>query len=150
MNKIPRKFLDLGMAITLALLAASAHADDNGVLSNAELKASTGEQVYQSICQGCHMPDGKGAVGAGRYPAFAGDPTLASASYVAATVLYGRHNMPSFISRSDTDDMPVFMRAVSLGDAQVAGVVNYIRTHFGNHYPDVLTAADVAALKQKK
>ncbi|MFT3793011.1 MAG: cytochrome c [Rudaea sp.] len=135
----------------LALLAGNARADDNGAFSNAELKVSTGEQVYQHICQGCHMPDGRGAVGAGRYPAFAGDPALASTRYVTATVLYGRRNMPSFIERpSGSGDLLPFMRAVSLGDEQIAGVVNYIRTHFGNHYSDKLTAADVAALRQKK
>jgi mono/diheme cytochrome c family protein len=32
-----------------------------------------------------------------------------------------------------------------LSDAQVAAVINYVRTHFGNDYKDSITAADVAA-----
>ena len=28
-------------------------------------------------------------------------------------------------------------------DGQVAAVVNYLRTHFGNSYQDVVTASDV-------
>jgi mono/diheme cytochrome c family protein len=30
-----------------------------------------GEAIYKGVCQGCHMPDAKGAVGAGAYPALA-------------------------------------------------------------------------------
>jgi mono/diheme cytochrome c family protein len=93
------------------------------------------------------MPDGRGAVGAGRYPAFAGDPTLVSASYVAATVLLGRRDMPSFAERAEADGEAFFGRT-TLTDAQVAAVVNYVRTHFGNHYPDAIGEAEVRALRQ--
>jgi mono/diheme cytochrome c family protein len=123
-----------------------AMADSAGIYNFATLKAATGEQVYTHICQGCHMPDGKGAEGAGRYPAFAGNPKLVSASYMAVTVLYGRHDMPSFIINQREDEEAKFMRSAELSDQQIAEVVNYIRTHFGNHYTDALTAADVAAL----
>ena len=27
-----------------------------------------GEAIYRSVCAGCHMPDGRGASGAGTYP----------------------------------------------------------------------------------
>lgn len=29
---------------------------------------ASGQDVYQAICQGCHMPAGHGAQGAGEYP----------------------------------------------------------------------------------
>ena len=32
-------------------------------------------------------------------------------------------------------------------DAQVVEVVNYVRSHFGNQYPDALTQAEVAKLR---
>jgi len=32
-------------------------------------------------------------------------------------------------------------------DLQVADVVNYVRTHFGNKYKDSLTAADIKPLR---
>ena len=35
-----------------------------------------------------------------------------------------------------------------MSDAQVADVVNYVRTHFGNAYPDAVSAADVAAARR--
>ena len=92
-----------------------------------------GESLYQSICQGCHMPDGRGATGAGTYPALAANPKATSAEYLALTVLNGRRNMPSF--------------AQSLDDRQVAEVVGYVRTHFGNAYAAPVTAEQVAALR---
>ena len=93
-----------------------------------------GATLFRAICQGCHMSDAKGAVGAGFYPALAGNPKLASANYPASVVLKGRHGMPPF--------------GDYLTDAQVAEVVGYVRTHFGNHYPDALSPADVATLRK--
>ena len=34
-----------------------------------------------------------------------------------------------------------------LSDDQVAAVVNYVRTHFGNNYEDAVSAADVAGTR---
>ncbi len=92
-----------------------------------------GDALYRSICQGCHMPDGRGAQGAGAYPALADDPRLASAEYVASVVLAGRRNMPSF--------------ARTLDDAQVAEVTNDLRTRLGHRHDAAITAAQVAALR---
>jgi cytochrome c5 len=92
-----------------------------------------GATLFHAVCQGCHMSDAKGATGAGTYPALAANPKLASAAYPALTVIKGRHGMPAF--------------AEYLTDAQVAEVVNYVRTHFDNHYTDALTADDVKKLR---
>lgn len=92
-----------------------------------------GAMLYRAICQGCHMPDARGAQGAGTYPALAGNPKLASAAYPALTVLQGRHGMPPF--------------ADSLSDEQIADVVNYVRSHFGNDFSDTLTPGDIARLR---
>jgi mono/diheme cytochrome c family protein len=102
--------------------------------SGFRLRETTGEALYANICQACHMPDGKGATGAGTYPALAGDQNLAAAGYPVTIVLHGLRGMPP-IGYFMTDD-------------QVAAVVNYVRTHFGNHYPDAVTAADVKAVRQ--
>lgn len=88
-----------------------------------------GESLFHAICQGCHMPDGKGAKGAGAYPALAGNPNLEIAGYPITMVLHGRNAMPGF--------------ADFLNDDQVAAVVNYVRTHLGNAYTDTVTAQEV-------
>jgi mono/diheme cytochrome c family protein len=35
-----------------------------------------------------------------------------------------------------------------MSDDQVAAVVNYVRTHFGNDYPDAVTAENVKAVRR--
>ncbi len=105
----------------------------------------TGEAIYRHICQGCHMPDGRGAQGAGTYPALAGNAKLASAHFTASTVYHGRHNMPHFGPQADLGEFEAFV-TVHLDDEEIASVVNYVRSHFGNHYTNELTAKDVALL----
>jgi mono/diheme cytochrome c family protein len=92
-----------------------------------------GEAIYKGICQGCHMPDGKGAVGAGAYPALGGDKRLQSGAYPAMVIVRGQKAMPPF--------------ANNFSDQQVADVVNYIRTHFGNAYADKVGPETVKALR---
>jgi mono/diheme cytochrome c family protein len=92
-----------------------------------------GEDLYKGICQGCHMPDGKGATGAGAYPALANNVRLLSGLYPIGVVLNGRRAMPPF--------------GADLSDAQIAAVINYVRAHFGNHYRDSVSAAAVKAAR---
>ncbi len=107
------------------------------------LGTTSGEAVYTRICQGCHMPDGKGAVGAGAYPALAGDQKIASSRYMALTLLQGRGNMPSFQHRPGA-----FAMGAWLTDVQIANVINHVRTHFGNHYDDPISAEEVKSLHE--
>ncbi len=143
----------LGTGIALSLSAASAllldapvRADTPADLDSVPLKAMDGRQIYQHICQGCHMADGGGAIGAGHYPALAKDPTLVSRQYMAITLLTGRRNMPAF---GEKHAIGFGGPPVMLSDAQIAAVTNYVRTNFGNHYTDSITAAEVGALDQK-
>lgn len=131
------------IALTLALLVPVAHASDadGGYLSKASLASASGEKIFTSICQSCHMPDARGASGAGHYPSLSGTPMLSSAPYMALVIINGRRDMPAFGS---TDD--VGLRGVTLTHAQVADVINYVRTHFGNKYNDAITTKQVTAL----
>ncbi|MBS0279633.1 MAG: cytochrome c [Proteobacteria bacterium] len=92
-----------------------------------------GEAIFKNVCQGCHMPDAKGAVGAGMYPALAKNPKLEVAGYPVSVVVNGQKAMPAL--------------GGMFSDQQVADVVNYIRTHFGNNYKDKVTPADVKATR---
>jgi mono/diheme cytochrome c family protein len=92
-----------------------------------------GAAIYAGICAACHMPDGLGASGAGSYPALAHDARLAAAAYPIDVVLQGQRAMPGF--------------ADTLSDQQIAEVISYVRTHFGNAYADGVTPAEVAAAR---
>jgi mono/diheme cytochrome c family protein len=133
-------------ALSLAAMP-SASADDPRAPAPADegnLGTVDGASIYAQLCQGCHMADGRGARGGGTYPSLADDNrNVASAVYVATVVLHGRRNMPAFAP--ELAPAPFFEPAM-LSDAQVAAVVNHVRTHFGNDYPDPIAAADVAAL----
>lgn len=118
-------------------------ADDAAFTSGGTLSDATGAVIYSHICQGCHMPEGQGAIGAGHYPKLAGDPALISGDYVALIVLNGRNGMPPFGLPSDQIDA---VRTAHLSDAQIADVVNYVRTHFGNKFKNKETEAQVKAL----
>ncbi len=135
------------LCLLVSVFATPALADSAGIRNEASLKTNNGEQIYAQICQGCHMANGQGAIGAGHYPAFAHNPTMSSASYMALTILGGRHDMPAFGDKHPGDsDSESFIAPVWLTDVQIASVINYIRTHFGNDYKDAITEAQVNAL----
>ena len=129
--------------LVLVCAAAPTVADDAHAIGKAGALQGGGEDIYTHICQGCHMPQGQGASGAGHYPKLAGDPALASWEFVAVTVLGGRNGMPPFGLPVDGQ---VDRFAVQLNDQQIADVVNYVRSHFGNSFKDKVTAAQVARL----
>ncbi|MET7140994.1 cytochrome c [Xanthomonas sp. PPL139] len=140
--KLDRSWM-LAAAIVAALVAlmlppgigpaAAQSSDATPLYPQAEFTTTSGATVYAAICQGCHMPGGQGARGAGEYPALAGNPKVAAAPYVAMMVLDGHGGMPGF--------------ADTLNDRQVAEVVHYVRSQFGNDYPGRLSAEDVHALR---
>ena len=135
------------VAFTLTMLAASlpvscvAQAQSAGrSASEPALSAGfgftekSGEQLFSGVCGGCHMPDAKGAAGAGTYPSLAGDRNLEASGYPINVVVNGQRGMPPFGSM--------------MSDDQVAAVVNYLRTHFDNGYRDEVTADDVKAVRR--
>lgn len=134
-------------------LCASGHASaaqsGSGLVDPQHLAHASGQVVYRHVCQACHMPDGRGATGAGRFPSLAENPKLVSADYMIAVVLMGRSNMPSFRPRPDLSGFAA-MTHVTLTDTEIARVANYVRTHFGNHYADLVTPAQVAAMHPAK
>jgi len=137
----------LAALLLTAGMVATAGADDSAFTSKAGVGRLSGADIYSHICQGCHMPGAQGAVGAGHYPKLAGDPALVSWEYVALTVLHGKNGMPAFgQAKGQSQGQFVDFLAVQLSDAEVADVVNYVRSNFGNHYKGSVTAGQVAAL----
>ncbi|MFT9216792.1 MAG: cytochrome c, partial [Acetobacter malorum] len=56
--------LTAGLA-SAALAPVAAHADSASAVAGKMQVLPDGEAIYHHVCQSCHMPDGKGAVGAG-------------------------------------------------------------------------------------
>lgn len=112
---------------------AAIDAADGAFAGRGQFGETSGEAMYRRVCAACHMPDAKGAEGAGFYPALANNPKLEAAGYPMAVLMQGLNGMP-----------PV---GNMMSDQQAADVVNYIRTHFGNKYKDAVTAADAKAAR---
>lgn len=118
-------FFHTHFLLLMIFTSTTAWADSSGNVVDKTQPLSDGADIYKHICQSCHMSDGKGAKGAGaRFPTLAKNPKLQSAEYAASVVLNGMGAMPWF--------------AVTLDDQQIANVVNYIRTHFDNHYTNAI------------
>ena len=125
----------MALLAVLALCSAAIAQDKTSAPAEAPLSPSyrfsetSGEQLFAGVCQACHMRDGRGASGAGTYPSLVEDKNLEAGGYPVYVVVRGQRAMPP-VGRMMSDD-------------QVAAVVNYVRTHFGNQYQDAVTADDV-------
>ncbi len=107
----------------LALVAALA--------APALASAATPQSQFMDNCSACHQATGKGVKGA--FPALAGSPFVqGDPKIVTTTVLNGRAGMPAF-----KDD---------LTDADLAAILTYVRSSWGNKAP-AIKPADVAAAR---
>lgn len=103
--------------------------------------AVLGAQVYRATCQTCHGPEGKGVPGA--FPPLTrsewvqGDPER-----LAKIVLHGLRG-PLVVDGQRYDGVMTPHGAL-LSDDQIAAVLTYVRTHFGNDAPAVSPGTVVA------
>lgn len=118
----------------LLLLCGGAQAADAPVWSKGwRFDQRDGAAIYAALCAGCHMPDGRGAQGAGSYPALAGNAKLASTPYLLTVVLDGSRAMPALGGQLD--------------DGQVAAVAGYVRGRFGGQPDAAVSPEQVKALR---
>lgn len=125
-----------GAAVAAVLLCSAARAQDGLFGSRGHFAETDGAAIYRYVCAGCHMPDGRGAEGAGRYPALAGDARLENPSYPIGMVLRGRGAMPPF-QRLLTDE-------------QIAAVIGYVRQNFGNEYGAPPSVGEVQIVREQQ
>ncbi|WP_295525358.1 cytochrome c [Novosphingobium sp. Chol11] len=119
----------LSLAVALAQ-ASPGFAQDRPSNGESAVEVSAeGREIYEQICQSCHMADAKGCgVPGAMFPALADNPRLADKDYGSIILLKGRGGMPWF--------------AGMLTRPQIAAVLNYVRGHF-NKYQDTVTVADL-------
>ncbi len=114
--------LKLAIALLLTPTLALAQQPDGSFSSPFRFGEPTGEAIYQNICAGCHMPDGRGATGAGAYPSLRQNPRLAATDYDIAIITRSQKAMPGF-SRT-------------LTERQIADVADYISKTFNTPLPE--------------
>ncbi|WXL24874.1 cytochrome c [Ectopseudomonas mendocina] len=107
--------------------------------------SKTGAALYVDSCAACHRTDGKGYQRV--FPALAGNPVVQSedATSLIHIVLDGA-TLPATHTAPSTFTMPPF--AWRMTDQQVADVVSFIRTSWGNQAGSV-SASQVAKLRSQ-
>ena len=121
-------------AIFLAAAAPHAYA--------ASTSAASGAKLFATNCTGCHGANGAGQ--SGIFPSLAANPYVSGdAKRLIRTVKYGLTGKIVVKGVKYDGVMPAWRG--SLSDAQIADVITYIRTTWGNKGSKV-TAAQVRAV----
>ena len=105
--------------------------------------ALDGKQIYAAKCTACHQANGLGV--AGVFPPLAGAEWVVGDEKVLASILL--HGVQGeLVVKGNTYNgvMPAFG---TLADGEIAAVLTYIRSDWGNQAP-VITAAMVAAQRE--
>jgi cytochrome c oxidase cbb3-type subunit II len=133
--------------LTLAVAGARSNASGAGDAAsspsarNYAYDAARGEKLYAANCSACHQASGEGVPGA--FPPLKGSPVVnrddaSKHMHVVLDGLQGARVGGVVYGNA----MPPF--GETLGDADIADIVDYVRSSWGNHGKPV-TAAQVAA-----
>ncbi len=107
--------------------------------ASASEKPADGAAVFEAQCSACHQPNGQGV--AEQFPPLAGNRDLfLSPAFPALVVLAGLNGAIDVGGKPFKAMMPPFAH---LSDTEVAAVVNYVRSAWGN---DALKPADMAPI----
>lgn len=119
-------------AVAALMFGATVIADDANQQGAAEQSLTLeqlierGRGAFSSNCAACHGSNGEGESG----PSLVGNELLSDTNEIARTVINGFSYMPPF------GDV--------LTDVQIASILTYVRTSWGNDY-GLVTAEEVAA-----
>ncbi|ANB76349.1 alcohol dehydrogenase [Paraburkholderia phytofirmans OLGA172] len=106
--------------------------------------STSGAQIYLDRCAGCHRSDGKGNDKA--FPALAGNPVLQTADPTSAIhIVLSGASMPA--TRTAPSAMTMGSYESVLNDQQVADVVSFVQTGWGNQGATA-TAGQVAKVRK--
>ena len=109
---------------------------------------ATGQRIYSTVCIACHQPTGQGLP-----PMF---PPLAGSDWVNVKkpdrmirmVLHGFTGPFTLNGQPFTSPAPLMPpQGGALNDEQIAGVLTYVRSNFGNK-AGAVTPAEVAAIRE--
>ena len=92
-------------------------------------------EVYTLNCQSCHMEKGEGMEGV--YPPLAKTNYLKDSKRIIDVILNGQFGEITVNGKKYNTDMPA---QAYLTDEQIADVLTYIRSSWGNKYPSIKPA----------
>jgi len=127
------------IAILFAVLTAGL-----SLKSSAATNSSGGALVYEVRCASCHQATGRGT---GPFPALAhnADVVASDTQQLIATVLEGRTGPVRISGKQYGSTMPAFKDVLS--NAEIAAVLTYVRSSWGNRAPAISEDQIAAAAK---
>ena len=109
--------------------------------SSLQKSISRGGEIYANMCVSCHLPKGEGVEGV--YPPLAKSDYLANHREASIRgVKYGQRGEIT-VNGVVYDNT---MIPLGLTDAEIADVMNYVYSSWGNKLEKKVTAAEVAAI----
>ena len=122
---------------------AAASAAPAGAPAAVAAAAPTGQQVFQR-CAVCHQANGQGVPGS--FPPLAGSEwaTAANAALPIRVVLHGLQGAVTVKGQKFNGAMPAYGTMQPMSDSDVAAVLTYVRSSWGNA-ASAVTPAEVAA-----
>ena len=131
------------LVLAAALAAAEEPAAPKPATAPGASAAQTGEQLYRRHCLSCHQADGWGVPNL-QPPIVGGSWVKGDAKALALFVMTGGFDSAARKESAVHNVMPPFRH---LPDADLAGILTYIRAKFGEGAPPV-SAADIAAARE--
>jgi len=128
--------------LALAISVAACSPSPPPAASDASVGSANGARLYMGNCVGCHQENGQGIPGV--YPSLAGSAVvLGDPGLLAAWIVNGRRPPVTPAGRFPTI-MPQF---VWLKADDVAALLTYLRSSFGNHAASVGAGTVTQALQ---
>jgi mono/diheme cytochrome c family protein len=144
-NRIANRVLLLSGVLVIPVLAACGDAEQRTETPAPAVAAATGaEQLYQQRCSSCHQPNGQGVQGT--FPPLAGSEyaTAANPAVPIRIVLNGMQGPITVHGVSYDGIMPPYGMGIQMSDEEVAAVLSYVRSSWGNQ-ASAVTPQQVAA-----
>lgn len=127
-----------------ASASASAPAAPATAAAGATVSVADGSKVYAANCSSCHQANGQGV--ASSFPPLAGNPVVTGdPKAVIHIVKYGLNGNIKVNGTAYNGMMPAW--GSQLSNADIAFVITYVRSSWGNH-AGAVTEADVSAVAQ--
>ena len=115
------------------------------IASAAPATEHPGKAIYDALCLNCHQPTGLGLPGV--YPPLAGSDWIAGDVATLSKIVIHGLTGPIKVKGEDFKQVaPIPMPPMGLNDQQIADVLSYIRSNFGNNAPAV-KADEVKAVR---
>ncbi len=117
------------------------------LLTTGLLWGQDGGQLYATYCAACHGEQGQGNPAAGMPPLAGSEWVLGTPERAINIVLHGVNGPIEVAGKAYNLVMPG--QGAVLDDAKISGILNYVRTNWGNTEKEKMTADMVKAVRDK-